>query len=88
MIGVARDRVRVVSGDDRLACYQWNFKIAKHYFCCNCGIYTHHRRRRDPNQIGINAACIDGFDVFALGDVEVLDGASLSVAEPGSVGAE
>ena len=28
--------------------------LAEHFFCKICGVYTHHIRRRDPNQISIN----------------------------------
>jgi len=51
----------LIAGDSDLICYQWNKHIARHYFCKHCGVYTHHRRRRNPEQICINAACIDGF---------------------------
>ncbi len=32
-----------------------------------CGIYTHHRRRSNPDQYGYNVACLEGIDPFALG---------------------
>ncbi|NBU89174.1 MAG: GFA family protein, partial [Betaproteobacteria bacterium] len=38
----------------KLRLYQFNTKIAKHYFCSNCGIYTHHQRRSFPDQYGYN----------------------------------
>ena len=46
---------------------------AQHYFCSVCGIYTHHRRRSDPNEIGVNLACLDGHTPF-LPEVLVHDG--------------
>jgi hypothetical protein len=81
MIGVPVDSVRVVQGADQLSLYQWNTRVAEHYFCSRCGIYTHHRRRRDPGQIGINAGCIEGVEPNDFGAVPVIDGASLSLVE-------
>jgi hypothetical protein len=46
--------VRVVRGQDRLTLYQWNTRTAEHWFCSVCGIYTHHRRRSNPNEYGVN----------------------------------
>jgi hypothetical protein len=45
-----------------------------HYFCSRCGIYTHHQRRSNPNQYGINAACLEGISPFDFAEVVVLDG--------------
>jgi hypothetical protein len=62
------------SGADVLSCYQFNTNTAKHYFCSRCGIYTHHQRRSNPNQYGINAACLEGISPFDFEEVVVLDG--------------
>jgi hypothetical protein len=49
--------LRIVKGADVLKLYQFNTHTAKHYFCSNCGIYTHHQRRSNPNEYGyINPA--------------------------------
>lgn len=81
MMGLPLRCVRVVAGEDKLTLYQWNTRVAKHYFCSICGIYTHHQRRSDPSQYGINVACLEGVDPFALDEVTLLDGASLSVTD-------
>jgi hypothetical protein len=80
MASVPVDRLRVVRGADKLSLYQWNTKQAKHYFCSICGIYTHHRRRSNPNEYGFNVACIAGVDLSAIGQIGVGDGASQSLA--------
>ena len=49
---VPRENIKIVQGEDKLTLYQWNLKIAKHYFCSICGIYTHHQRRSDPTGCG------------------------------------
>lgn len=79
MAGLPKERLRVVKGEDTLTLYQWNTKVARHYFCSVCGIYTHHQRRSNPDEVGFNVACIEGVDPLAFGEVPVGDGASLSL---------
>jgi hypothetical protein len=69
-----RDTLRLAAGEDLIATYSWNSLEAQHYFCKVCGIYTHHIMRGETTTVGVNMACIEGFDVFALGEVEVGDG--------------
>ncbi|MEO9896682.1 MAG: GFA family protein [Paracoccaceae bacterium] len=52
--------LRVLKGQDTISCYSFGTHTAQHYFCPTCGIYTHHRRRSDPSQAGINLYCIKG----------------------------
>ena len=78
MAAAPKENLVITSGADKLTLYQWNTMTAAHYFCSVCGIYTHHYRRRDPSQAGINVACLDGVDIHALDDAPVFDGASLS----------
>jgi hypothetical protein len=54
--------------------YQFNTFTAKHYFCANCGIYTHHQRRSNPEQYGYNVGCLEGVNPFDLRDVPTNDG--------------
>jgi hypothetical protein len=64
----------ITHGADALTLYQFNTGAAKHYFCSVCGIYTHHQRRSDPSQFGVNAACLDGISPFDFREVPVFDG--------------
>lgn len=64
----------LLAGADRLVLYQFNTKVAQHWFCGTCGIYTHHRRRSNPQQIGINAACLEGISPFDFAALPVMDG--------------
>ncbi len=57
-----------------LSLYRFNTGTAEHHFCAHCGIYTHHRRRSDPDLYGINAACLDGISPFDFDEVPVNDG--------------
>ena len=71
---VPRQGLQVVRGQHHLQKYQFNTHVAEHYFCGVCGIYTHHRRRSNPDQYGYNVACLEGIDPFALGVIPVSDG--------------
>jgi hypothetical protein len=66
--------LRVAQGQEALSVYRFNTKIAEHYFCSRCGIYTHHRRRSKPGQYGYNVGCLEGVDPYLLSDVPVNDG--------------
>ena len=52
--------LEVVRGADRLTRYTWGTHTAKHHFCSVCGIYTHHKRRSNPNEYGVNMGAIEG----------------------------
>jgi hypothetical protein len=73
-LGVPIADFTLLAGDDALTLYQFNTRVAEHYFCSNCGIYTHHRRRSNPSQYGINAACLKGVSPFDFAEVPVVDG--------------
>lgn len=66
--------IKVLQGQEVLKLYQFNTKVAKHYFCSNCGIYTHHQRRSNPNEYGFNVGCLEGVNPFDLEPVPVNDG--------------
>ncbi len=66
--------IDILAGEDRLSVYQFNTMSAKHYFCSQCGIYTHHQRRSNPHQYGINVACLEGISPFDFDEVSVNDG--------------
>jgi len=68
------DGLTITAGADALTLYQFNTGSAEHHFCSKCGIYTHHRRRSNPNQFGVNVACLAGISPFDFDEVEVLDG--------------
>lgn len=66
--------IEFVTGENNLTLYQFNTETAKHYFCKTCGIYTHHQRRSNPSQFGVNVACIDNISPFDFPEVVVMDG--------------
>lgn len=66
--------IRFLQGQDALISYRFNSGVAQHFFCARCGIYTHHQRRSNPNQYGVNVACLDGVSPFDFAEVPVVDG--------------
>ena len=76
------DGIEMLSGSEALRTYRFNTGEAEHHFCGTCGIYTHHRRRSNPNQYGVNAACLEGLSPFDFREVPVVDG----VAHPRDTG--
>jgi hypothetical protein len=77
MIRIPGEKFRLVKGEDALTLYQWNTRVAKHYFCKHCGIYTHHTPRTRPDMVGFNAGCLD--DVNARGlEITFAEGSKLS----------
>lgn len=66
--------IEFIQGEDGLTLYQFHTGAAKHYFCKTCGIYTHHQRRSNPSQFGVNVACMEGISPFDFLEVQVMDG--------------
>jgi hypothetical protein len=78
--------IHIVAGEAALTTYQFNTMTAKHYFCSNCGIYTHHQRRSNPNQYGVNVACLEGISPFDFEEVPVNDGVQHPSDKPAGSG--
>lgn len=76
MGAVAKAGLKVVQGESSLQEYQFNTKVARHYFCSTCGIYTHHQRRSNPDEYGYNIGCLEGVDPSDLEPVRLSDGAN------------
>ena len=74
MASVPTTQLRVVKGEDSLSLYQWGTRVAEHYFCSKCGIHTHHRRRSNPSEYGVNIACVEGVSALSYGDVPIGNG--------------
>ena len=74
MVMVKNEDFKIIKGQNKLNLYQFHTKIAKHYFCSNCGIYTHHNPRSNPVMTGFNLGCLDEIDSFKLKNIAVNDG--------------
>ena len=71
---VKNEDFKIIKGSDKLKIYQFHTKVAKHFFCSICGIYTHHNPRINPSMTGFNVGCIDEIDSFELEDILINDG--------------
>ena len=71
---VKNEDFKISKGENKLSLYQFHSKIAKHYFCSLCGIYTHHNPRSNPKMTGFNLGCIEKIDYFNLKNVDLKDG--------------
>lgn len=73
-VSAALQDIEFIAGQEWLTLYEFNTMQAKHYFCSRCGIYTHHQRRSNPDQYGINVACLEGISPFDFEKVPVNEG--------------
>lgn len=78
MVPVEPHQIHITSGHNHISLYQYNTKKAKHYFCKICGIYTHHKRRRDENYC-FNLGCVDSLSRDDLEEVMSIKGSAFSV---------
>lgn len=83
VVTVLAGDLTVAAGQERLTLYKFNTMQAEHYFCSRCGIYIYHRRRSNPKQLSVNAACLDGVSPFDFECVPVYDGAVHHSDRPG-----
>ena len=66
---------KIVKGKDFLTLYKYHTKVAEHYFCSNCGIYTHTNPRSNHDKVYmINIGCIEGVKPLELKNIIVNDG--------------
>ncbi|MDQ4431180.1 GFA family protein [Yokenella regensburgei] len=67
--------ITLLRGKEKLTEYRFNTGTAVHFFCSVCGIYTFHQRRSNPQQYGVNVACLEGLSPFDFAEVPVMNGA-------------
>ena len=63
---VTLEQFELLSGENDLATYEFNTRVAKHHFCRHCGIHSFYVPRSDPDKIDVNVRCLDGVDVDTL----------------------
>lgn len=56
---VPASRFRLLKGEKQLTCYEFNSRIAKHYFCRRCGIKPFYIPRSNSDGIDVNVNCLD-----------------------------
>ena len=60
---VAPEQFQLLQGGDSLVLYQFDSKVAKHFFCKACGIHTFSHPRSAPDMVSINVRSLDDFDL-------------------------
>lgn len=83
MTTVHESTFTLLTGADVLSEYNWNTRVARHFFCSVCGIYPFHRKRAMPDHYGVNVNCLAGFDASAL-EVRQASGLDMSVKADGA----
>ena len=73
---ISVDALKIEANAEDLGLYQFDTKVAKHYFCRRCGIYTHNEMASRPGYCRVNLGCIDDLDSSAF-EVTVFDGKNL-----------
>ncbi len=81
MAKVPQGALTLTQGEDALSLYQWNTRVAKHYFCSICGLYVFHRKRSAPDHFGVNVFSLDDFDSTKV-PIRPADGATMTVEDP------
>ncbi len=56
---VPKKQFRLIQGEKFLSAYEFNTKIAKHFFCKKCGIKSFYVPRSHPDGISVNVRCLD-----------------------------
>jgi len=59
-----------------LGVYNFDNKVANHFFCKKCGIYPFHTTFRFPDHFRINLGCVEGIDPLTL-EIDLFDGKSI-----------
>ena len=79
---VDSENFQLLQGQKELTLYQFNKKIAKHFFCRHCGIHAFRNPRSNPAAYAVNVRCLDDFDLeTAKYEVKVFDGRNWEAAQ-------
>ncbi len=70
---VAKERFRLLQGEDKLTTYRFNTGIAQHRFCSVCGIKSFYVPRSKPDGVSVNVRCLDEGAV-RVARISVFDG--------------
>ena len=56
---VPNSQFRLLQGKEFLTTYTFNTGVAKHLFCCVCGVKSFYVPRSHPDGYSVNARCLD-----------------------------
>ena len=77
---VPPERFTLEQGKDKLATYTFHTGVAQHYFCTTCGVKSFYVPRSHPDDISVNARCLDAGTVTDM-TVAPFDDAARETAE-------
>jgi hypothetical protein len=63
---ISKQEFELTSHWNQLNCYQFNTKVAKHYFCQTCGVKSFYQPRSHPDCWSVNARCVDKISNYEL----------------------
>jgi hypothetical protein len=63
----------LLRGEDALATYTFNTRVAQHRFCRVCGVHPFYTPRSHPDGVDVNLRCLDG-DVAERFEIRPFDG--------------
>ena len=64
----------LLRGRDALSVYSFETGVARHPFCRDCGMHPFYIPRSRPDQVSVNARCLDDVDMSALRPKRFFDG--------------
>ena len=73
-LAAAPEDFDLLSGKDALTKYTFGSGVAQHTFCSHCGMHAFYIPRSQPDQISVNARCLDGADGASLKPTQFFDG--------------
>ena len=71
---IPRQDFELQSDPNQLALYEFNTKVAKHWFCKTCGVKPFYRPRSNPDGISVNFRCVTDKEVFKSVNLQPFDG--------------
>jgi hypothetical protein len=75
MTPVNPENFKLTKGKDLITLYKYHTKVAEHYFCSKCGIYTHTNPRSNHDKVYmVNVGCIEGVKPLELKNIIISDG--------------
>jgi len=76
MFTLPPEDLEIDASSGALGLYQFDTKVAKHFFCKTCGINPFNETLRMPGHFRVNLGCIDEIDTDSL-EVKVFDGKNI-----------
>ena len=63
---VSPEQFRLETGEEAMVNYQFGTRTSHNYFCSRCGVSPFRRSRSAPEEININARCLEGVGLSGI----------------------